>query len=302
MTTVELFTLCVLSTATTALAQLATLPPASVLDGSPVQNIGPNAGVGHWDDPTTLGAYRVSGDGTVPLSSLSNIAGLSWGTTAPAEIGATLTRLSLGGGTVRAIFVGETAGWLNDFGYTRTGVITGPDSFTAFRNMQSVPPANVRFGDHIDIGILAGDSPNLDFWLNATDSFSTEKRPLTQNGGLYTVLNGANRQANDGAGNVLFSQSPLLVNTWVPSSGAYQDRPTYLIAIEDWPSDRGGDADYTDFIFALQFFEVSGTPFGETPVPEPSTFGLIAGAGLVGLAVLRRRKSGNIGRSADERV
>lgn len=288
MKTVRAFTAIAALAGSSAFAQLATLPPSSSTDGSPVINIGTNAGTTHWEDPATLGHYRVASDVNLPLPS-----GLTWASTAPAAVWTNLATIGTGGGTVRAIFTGESAGWLNDFGYTHSGNPAGPDSFTVFSNIQAVAPATVAFGDHVDIPFLPGDSTStFDLWLNGTDSFTTANpTPPTANGGVYTVLHPTNSMPYIAPGNVKFAQSPLMVNTWIPSAGMYENVATYMVALEDWRLDRGSDMDSSDFIFGLQFFDNTGTPLGDTPVPEPSTYGLMGAVGLLGLAAWRRKKA-----------
>jgi hypothetical protein len=210
----------------------------------------------------------------------------------PSGVTSALSSINTSGGTVRAIFTGETAGWYNDFGYTYTGN-PSLDSFTVFSNIQAVSPGStVAFGDHVDIALLPGDASTFDFWLNGTDSFTTTNpTPPTTNGGVYTVLHPTNSSPYIAPGNVRWGTTPLLVNTWVPALGAYADVSTYLVTVEDWRLDRQSDADYSDFTFALQFYNANGVPFGDTPVPEPSTYGLMGAISLLGLAVWRRKKA-----------
>lgn len=270
---------------TSAFAQLAVLPPPSMVDGNPISSIGLNAGPTHWDDPTTLGRYHLASDATLPLPG-----GLTWANTAPAALTASRTQIGQEGGTIRAIFAGETAGWLNDFGYTYSGQPGDAESFTVFSDIQA--PSSVQFGDHVNIALLPGEADSFDFWFNATDSFTADNPPPpTSNGGVYTVFDQTNSRPYFAPGNVRFAQSPLMVSTWMPALGRYEDVATYLVTIEDWRSDRGADRDTSDFIFGLQFFNVRGIPLGDVPVPEPSTYGMIGAVSLLGLAAWRRRKS-----------
>lgn len=287
MKTFLLSSVLAISNAGSVFAQLATLPPSSSTEGSPVLGLGINSGASHWENPNTLGRYRLASDENVPLPS-----GNTWASLPPLAISTHLASLGLMGGVLSVIFLGETAGWLNDFGYTRTFDPRGPDSFTVFSNIQAVSPANVSFGDHVNIAFGIDENVGFDIWVNATDSFTTANPPTpTANGGVYTVFDQTNSVPYLAPGNVKFAQSPLLVSTWKSAIGGYQDFETYLVSIEDWRSDRGADQDGSDFVFALQFFDAELMPLGDVPVPEPSSYSLVAGLGLAGLAIFRRKRS-----------
>lgn len=267
-----------------ALAQLTTLPPPSATNGVVVQPIGVNAGATHWDSLASIGSYKISSDATQPLP---NPFGLTWGSTASANVTAALSAINTGGGSLQGMFIGESAMWLNDFGYTYSGNPAGPNSYTLFENIRSGtgPGANVAFGDNFRINFTVGSAANFDFFYNS--SGSTNASGTTTMGGVYTLFNPSNSSpVPPGGPLVLWAQNPIMVNTWVPSIGAYADVATYLVALEDWRFNNGTDADYTDLILGLQFYNAAGTPFA--PVPEPSTYGFMGAIALLGMICYRR--------------
>lgn len=274
-----------------AFAQLSPLPPSSTVDGVSVQSIGVNAGATHWESASTLGAYRFASDGTLSdpnTHSPDNALGLNWGTSVNLSALTIMNTINAQGGTVRAIFTGESAGWLNNFGYTYSGIPQSADSYTVFNNIQAASGTpDISFGQHVDIALAPGAASTFDFWLDGVGANGPDYvASNTEFGGVYTAFHAENSNPYISAGNVRWAQSPLMVNTWVPALGAYADVGTYLVSFEDWRLDRGADGDSNDFMFALQFFSKDGTPF--TPVPEPSTYGLIGAVALLGLVARRR--------------
>ncbi len=276
-----------------AFAQLNPLPPSSVLDGVSVQPIGLNAGVTHWDNPATLAAFKFASDDNFGAPDPVT---LGWTANPPPSIMSHMGTIDAEGGTVRAIFTGESAGWLNDFGYTYSGNPAGPNSFTVFSDIQAVNPgSNISFGQYIDVGLdIADNALTFDFWLNGVGANGANNIPGlgTGVGGVFTAIHPTNSTPYI-PGHVLWAPRPLFVNTWVQAlnsgAGAYADVATYLVGFEDWRLDRGADGDNNDFMFALQFYRADGTPF--TPVPEPSTYGIIGALALVGLIARRRFKA-----------
>jgi hypothetical protein len=278
-----------------AFAQLSSLPPSSTTEGIAVNPEGVNAGATHWDNPSTLGAYKAASttDGNAPITTPAyNPLGLPFASTVPTAVASFKSQINTSGGTIRGIYVAESAGWQNDFGYTYSGNPAGPNSYTVFQNIQGNPadgPTTVSFGQYFDVPLSIGQASNFDFWLNGVGAMGTANpTPPTDNGGVYTAFNQANSSSFINGGNVLWSQTPLLVNTFVPALGAYVDVATYLVAFEDWRQDRGSDRDFSDLIVGVQFFNANGLPFA--PVPEPSTYGLIGAAALLGLIARRRFK------------
>jgi hypothetical protein len=271
----------------TSYAQMATLPPSSTTDGVLINAIGANAGTTHWDSTSSLGSFKVDSttQGTASISTLAyNPLGLTFGTSMPSALQANLNTLNANGGTLRTIFVADSATWNDSLGYSYSGAFAGPQSFTAFAKMQVNPagpgPVNVQFGDSFDISFAIGAEASFDLWFQGENSTY---------GGDYTLFHPANSSPILAPGNAKWSQEAITANTWNASLNAYVDVSTYLIGLEDWRLDGGSDRDYSDSIIALQFYTLSGAPFIEGAVPEPSTYGLIGAGALLGLAALRRR-------------
>ncbi len=269
----------------TAFAQLATLPQSSSVDGiTPVSEVNSgNSGASHWDAPTGIKQYNYDADGNVPLPATFTSA-------VPVGLTAAWATVQTGGGDIRAIYTGETAGWQNAFGYTydKSPATDPANSYTVWKNIEGTTgvaeSTNPVFGDSIDVTFIPNDSlaTNFDFWLNAGTG--------TSFGGVDTVLNPANSAPVQD--HVKWLESPILLNTWVPSAGKYEDVATYVFALEDWKLNAAGnDYDYSDLLVSVQLFDINGTPLGGSPVPEASTYGLVGAAGLLGLAALRRRKA-----------
>ncbi|MFT3784491.1 MAG: PEP-CTERM sorting domain-containing protein [Nibricoccus sp.] len=284
MKTLCIFSLTALMGAS-AFAQMAVLPPASTIDGVVVQPIGLNAGTTHWENTAGLGAFRGANgtDGTAPISTTAyNSIGLPFATSMPSAIQANLNTINANGGILRTIFLGESAQWRDSLGYTYSGNFAGPQSYTVFPMMEGNPsagPVNVHFGDYFDLRFAVGTTGNFDLWFQGQGDG-------TGNGGDYTLFHPANSSVVIPPGNVLWAQQSLSVSTWIPALGTYMDITTYLVGLEDWRLDRGSDRDYTDTVLAFQFFNSSGTPF--TPVPEPSTYGMVGAGALAALIALRR--------------
>jgi hypothetical protein len=273
-----------------AFGQLSSLPPSSVIDGISISHIGLNAGSTHWDKLGGLGAYRVSSftDGYATLPAFVS----TFVSTPPAALLAQKVGLNSTGGFIRAIFLGESAGWLNDFGYTYDSDPSSPGSFTVFSNIQanvsSLYPVDISFGDYVDISMPLGIAASFDFWLNGVGGNGpVNPATPTTNGGGYTMFNNGGSSPNIPPGNVLYLQEPLMVSTWAASLGIYQDTATYIVGFEDSRLDHPIDRDYSDLIMGFQFFVPDLQHFDPPPVPEPASYACFATCGLLALMIMR---------------
>jgi hypothetical protein len=84
---------------------------------------------------------------------------------------------------------------------------------------------------------------------------------------------------------VLWTNSPLLVSTWIPADNAFEDVETWIGSLVETPA-AGGPSQ--EFRFAVQAFEAQGEPFRDTPVPEPSTYGILSALALGALVAKRK--------------
>ena len=281
----------------TAFAQLNPLPPK--VPDSMIKHVGDTNYAGdHWDNPLGLGAYRFTSDLTLASPKPGhpdNVLGLNWTSSPPASALAQRAMINgldpSKGGSIRAIFLGESAGWLNDFGFTYSGKPqSSTDSFTVFSDIQAMSatpyPVNIHFGDYIDVPIAKDSAPNFDFWLNGVGANGVVTPGFTSDGGVYTAFNAANSNPANTPGNVMWTEDPIWVSTYYPAFQIYANTATYLVSFEDWRTDRHSDDDYNDYMFAIQF--VTADPRHFDAVPEPSTYGLFGVTALVGLLIIRR--------------
>ena len=181
------------------------------------------------------------------------------------------------GGSVKVIFLGETAGWTNDFVFTSSDAPGSINPLITNIENSTLTPGNIVSGEETVVSYGAGST--LDFWLNSGGS-------ATQ-GGLFSAFTSENLFAgSDTSVHTRWSIRNVTTTYFDGSSVVTAEIPTVLIGFEDV---RQGvsfyDADFNDFVVGFQFL-----PEQDVPVPEPSTYGMIGVAALGALIAARRFK------------
>ena len=177
------------------------------------------------------------------------------------------------GGSVNVIFLGESAGWNDDFGYVvnpATSNLTNPGVYNPLVvneiGSASGTPAVGTLVNNTVTTVNYGPGQKLDFFLNGVGDPQDA-------GGTWFTFGTPNQFAGSDT-----NMHTKFENTTIAGV------PTLIVAYDD---SRVGDpftsdGDFTDFIIAFQ-----GTG-SSLPTPEPSTYGLIGAAGLMVLIGVRR--------------
>ena len=188
-----------------------------------------------------------------------------------------------GGGTIKTIFLGESAGSLNDFGYVVAGSnLALVASYKPLVTDVDNNSGGVASGYETYVNYAAG--AKLDFWVNNPGTLAP--------GGAYFAF-GPQTSAfaeGDATSHVRYTWINVTTEYFNGVSMVTTPVSTLVIAFEDLREDDGlpgnapvpVDGDYTDFIVAFQFLPT------QVPVPEPSTYGLIAALSMVGVVFARR--------------
>lgn len=186
--------------------------------------------------------------------------------------------------SVEIVFLGETAGWWDDLGYT----LNGTDHLLADGVQAFGGSPNRAFGDYAYFKLDEGET--LDFFVTGSGVY-TQDGVVTVGpyGGKYSVFsNGANSYW--GTLVPLTSVRNTLTQDFTSPAWSVFGVEDISPVAEDGtvaiPPNWKEKADYNDFLFAVRY----GWDIPQGPVPEPSTYGLIGAAALLGLIAYRRFK------------
>lgn len=181
-------------------------------------------------------------------------------------------------GYMRVFFVGQDAAWANStLGIRLGGATSQYDPNASLPGLDfSIFDASVGYGFTVTIPLDGHTS--FDFWLS-TQNPDTQGQYGTDRLGIWSMFTPQHNNPN--------------VPQTVQGKGTeivYNGEIFHLYAWEDVYRDHEtSDDDFNDFVFAVQFFHGDDTPF--SPVPEPSTYGVIGVLGLLGVISLRRFKT-----------
>lgn len=181
---------------------------------------------------------------------------------------------------VETLFLGETAGWWDDWGYRLNGV----DHLIA-DGIQAVGGATRKFGDYMYFTLGATDT--LDFFVTGS-GIKSQDGDITvggQGGKFYVFDKSLNTPAAATSQSYFGTLTPLTSVRGPEFLGnADGTIPFTVVAFED--QFVKSDKDFNDVMFGFRF----GEDIPQGGVPEPSTYGLIGAAALLSLAGYRRFK------------
>jgi hypothetical protein len=180
---------------------------------------------------------------------------------------------------IEALFLGETAGWWDDWGYRLNGV-----DYLLADGIQAVGGATRQFGDYTEF--LLNPTDTLDFFVTGSEVKKQDGQITvggSQGGKYYMFDKSLNTPASATQQSYFGFLTPL---TSVRGAQFLGDEngalPFTVTAFED--QSRNSDRDFNDVMFASRV----GGFIPDAPVPEPSTYGLMGAAVLLGLAGYRR--------------
>lgn len=182
---------------------------------------------------------------------------------------------------VEFVFLGETAGWWDDIGFS----LNGADYLLADGVQTAGGTPNRTFGDYAEWILMAGDS--LDFFITGS-GVRVQDGAITagvRGGKFYVFDETRNAPLSASAQSYYGSLQPLTNVRPVNPLTELGDQAFTVVGFEDIRVRAGADRDYNDLLFAIRASAVHPCCL---PVPEPSTYGLLGAAVLAVLAGRRR--------------
>lgn len=175
--------------------------------------------------------------------------------------------------TVEVVFLGESGGWWNDFGYRLNGV----DHLLA-DGAQAVDGKTISFGDHAFLTIDADDS--IDFFMTGSGIKKKDGQvTVGDKGGIFYTYDKSLNTGGSTNQSYFGTLDPVKSTRVVADLGAFT-----IMGFEDYRVTTGqSDRDYNDMLFAFRFIT-------DAPVPEPATYGVLAAGALLGLVAYKRRR------------